>query len=83
MNETPFSVNVPQGTIEDMRRRLTQTRWPDDFANEQWAYGTNLAYLQQLVGYWIDDYDWYRHQRRMNEFTHRKSTIQDIPIHFG
>jgi len=38
--------------------------------------------FSNLVGYWIDDYDWYRDQRRMNEFTHRKSTIQDIPIHF-
>src|SRR5262245_20150899 len=82
MNGTRFKVNVPKKTINDLRRRLEKTRWPGDFANEQWAYGTNLDYLKHLVGYWIDGYDWSRQQQTMNEYAHYQAIIEGIPIHF-
>ncbi len=76
MDKTSFTIDIPSATIDDLRRRLTQTRWPIDFANDQWSYGTNRAYLQELIGYWIDGYDWYRHQRAMNQYSHYKATIR-------
>jgi pimeloyl-ACP methyl ester carboxylesterase len=82
MDKTPFKIDIPQATIDDLRGRLTHTRWPIDFANDQWAYGTNLAYLKELTGYWAEGYDWYRHQRAMNEYANYKATIQGAPIHF-
>jgi pimeloyl-ACP methyl ester carboxylesterase len=82
MSQTSFTIDIPKATIDDLRRRLAQTRWPIDFANEQWSYGTNLDYLKQLVAYWVDGYDWYRHQATMNSYSHYKATIQGAPIHF-
>ncbi len=82
MDKTSFTIDIPSATIDDLRRRLAQTRWPIDFANDQWSYGTNRAYLQELIGHWIDGYDWYSHQRTMNQYSHYKVTIEGIPIHF-
>ncbi|HEY2106921.1 MAG TPA: epoxide hydrolase [Candidatus Binataceae bacterium] len=82
MNKSSFTIDIAPAVIDDLRRRVSQTRWPVDFANDQWAYGTNLDYLKELAGYWADGYDWYRHQRAMNQFANYKTTIQGVPIHF-
>jgi len=50
MRREPFTVAIPEETLTDLHERLTKVRWPDDFANSQWEYGTNLAYLRELVG---------------------------------
>ncbi|HXG20895.1 MAG TPA: epoxide hydrolase N-terminal domain-containing protein, partial [Methylomirabilota bacterium] len=63
MQKEPFTIAIPEETLSDLRERLRKTRWPHDFANEQWQYGTNLAYLKELVDYWIHHYDWRTHER--------------------
>ena len=78
----PFTISIPEETLTDLRERLTKTRWPQDFANDGWEYGTNAAYLKELVEYWIDQYDWRQHEQEMNAFSHFKTTIEDVPIHF-
>lgn len=78
----PFHVNIPDAALQDLRERLAHTRWPHDFANDQWEYGTNLAYLKELVDYWLHKYDWRKQEREMNAFSHYKTTIEDVPIHF-
>lgn len=79
---TPFNINIPDAALEDLRRRLENTRWPDDFGNEDWGYGANKNYLQELVAYWQDSYDWRKQEQEMNEYDHFKITLDDVPIHF-
>src|SRR5688572_16054563 len=62
----PFRVDVPDEGLTDLQARLSLTRWAHDFANERWQYGTNTAYLKELVTYWIDGYDWRKHERAIN-----------------
>ena len=50
----PFRVDVPDEVLNDLQTRLMLARWVDDFANDGWQYGTNTAYLKELVSYWID-----------------------------
>jgi hypothetical protein len=45
----PFKIEVPARTLQDLADRLARTRWPDEVEDSQWNYGTNLAYLQELV----------------------------------
>jgi pimeloyl-ACP methyl ester carboxylesterase len=78
----PFKIDVPDTVLDDLRERLARTRWAEDFANDDWGYGTNGAYLRELVGYWRDGYDWRRHERAMNRFDHFRTVIDEIPIHF-
>ena len=78
----PFQIAIPDSVLGDLKSRLRQTRWAQDFANDAWAYGTNGAYLKELVDYWADGYDWRRHERAMNVFSHYRTTIDRVPIHF-
>ena len=78
----PFRIDIAQGDLDDLRRRLEHTRWPSDLDNEDWSYGANRAYLQEVVRYWLEVYDWRAQERAMNEYAHFKTTIDDIPIHF-
>src|SRR5262245_22816358 len=82
MDKEPFTIAVPEAVLTDLRERLTRTRWPEDFANPQWEYGTPTAYLKELVNYWIHRYDWRQHEQAMNAFPHYKVTIDGMPIHF-
>ncbi len=78
----PFTISISDEVLADLRDRLSRTRWPNDFANDHWEYGTNGAYLKELVEYWLHHYDWRSHEREMNAFSHYKTTIDNIPIHF-
>jgi pimeloyl-ACP methyl ester carboxylesterase len=82
MNKESFKIAVPDDVLTDLRERLSRVRYPIDFANEDWAYGTNRAYLEELVAYWRDDYDWRKHEAEINRFAHYRTTIDGSPIHF-
>lgn len=78
----PFRVNVAEETLVDLRNRLAQTRWTDDFANARWQYGTNGSYLKDLIGYWLEEYDWRKHEEQINALPQFRVEIDGIPIHF-
>ncbi|MGH7985279.1 MAG: epoxide hydrolase family protein [Candidatus Binataceae bacterium] len=82
MTKEPFTVAIGDETLEELRKRLIHTRWPRDFGNSDWRYGTNLEYLKELVGYWANEYDWRRHEREINSFANFKTMIEGIPVHF-
>ena len=78
----PFRVDVAAEVLSDLQMRLKRTRWADDFANEGWEYGTNTSYLKELVAYWIEGYDWRKHERAMNTYPQFRTEIDGMPIHF-
>ena len=78
----PFRVDVPDTVLVDLRARLERTRWTEDFANDRWNYGTNTAYLRELVDWWIDGYDWRKHERAINAYPQFRTEIDGVPIHF-
>ncbi len=82
MNKEPFKIAVPDAVLTDLRERLARARYPIDFANDNWVYGTNRAYLEEMVAYWRDQYDWRKHEAEINQFKHYRTTIEGIPIHF-
>ena len=82
MKYEPFTINVPDVAVTDLDERLKRTRLAPDFANEDWSYGTNSSYLQELLDHWSTDYDWREHEASINRFANYKTTIEGIPIHF-
>src|SRR6266481_2984307 len=82
MNKESFKIAVPDAVLTDLRERLSRVRYPIDFANENWAYGTNRAYLEEMVPYWRNQYDWRKHEAEINRFAHYRTTIDGVPIHF-
>lgn len=79
---TPFKIDVPQKVLTDLAGRLANTAWPEDLENEDWGYGVNGAYLHELVTYWRDDYDWRAAENRINGFSHFRTIVDGVPIHF-
>jgi len=78
----PFTIDVPDTVLEDLRDRLASARFPDELEGAGWEYGTNLSYLQELVTYWRDEFDWREQERLLNEFEQFKTTIDGLDIHF-
>jgi hypothetical protein len=52
MTPGPFRIDVPDAVIADLRDRLGRVRWPDQAPGAEWAYGSSVAYMQELVAYW-------------------------------
>jgi pimeloyl-ACP methyl ester carboxylesterase len=82
MRADPFRIAVPDATLVDLRERLARTRFPDEIADSGWTYGSNLAYVKELVAYWRDRYDWRRHEAALNAFPQFRARVGDLGIHF-
>ncbi len=74
----PFSIQTPDAALADLKQRLQNTRWVDDFANDQWQCGTNGSYLRELVDYWLTQYDWRVHERAMNALPQFRAVIDGV-----
>src|SRR5258708_9168713 len=79
---TPFQVDVPQAALDDLKRRLASTRWPERETVGDWSEGVPLQKAQALVAYWRDKYDWRRFEARINAFPQYRTQIDGIGIHF-
>ncbi|MFP5265054.1 MAG: epoxide hydrolase family protein [Blastocatellia bacterium] len=78
----PFRVNVPQEALDDLRRRIAATRWPDKETVADQSQGVQLARLQELVRYWGSGYDWRKAEARLNALPQFVTTIDGVDIHF-
>jgi pimeloyl-ACP methyl ester carboxylesterase len=78
----PFRIQVPDHVLADLRERLARTRFPGEIVGSGWDYGTNLAYLKELVRYWHDSFDWRAAERRLNQFDQFTTRIDGLDIHF-
>jgi pimeloyl-ACP methyl ester carboxylesterase len=77
-----FKVQVPQAALDDLRRRINATRWPDRETVADRSQGTQLASLQNLVRYWGTDYDWRKVEAKLNALPQFITTIESLDIHF-
>ena len=75
-------MEVPEPVLEDLKARLRRTRYPDEIPGSAWDYGTNSAYLKELVTYWTEEFDWREQERQINEFDHFKTNIDGLDIYF-
>ena len=82
MQITNFDISVEKSTIDRLRDRLINTRYPDEITGSGWNYGTNLSYLKELVQYWYSDFNWHKQQSLINSFSNFRTTVDDINIHF-
>jgi len=78
----PFRIDVPDETLDQIRTRVTEYPWhemPDDGG---WAYGTNLDYMKEFCAYWVDEFDWRKHEAQINRFPHYTAEVDGIDLHF-
>src|SRR2546423_386576 len=79
---TAFRIETPQAELDDLRRRLEHTRWPDQETVEDWSQGVPLRYLRELCRYWAEEYDWRATEARLNALPQFRTEIDGLGIHF-
>ena len=78
----PFRVEIPQAEVDELRRRIAATRWPEKETVDDGSQGTPLAKLQELVRYWGTDYDCRRFEARLNALPQFVTSLDGLDIHF-
>src|ERR1700709_1170320 len=82
MTPQPFTLDVPDAAIADLKTRLGLTRFPDAAPGEPWAFGSSVYYVRDLVGYWKDKFDWRAEEAALNAFPQFKVPLHDIDVHY-
>jgi len=77
----PFLIEIPDEDLEDLRRRLGQTRWPAAIPGTGWEYGTDVAWLRELCAYWRDGFDWRAQERVLNAWPQALVAVDGLDIH--
>ncbi|XDV41507.1 hypothetical protein PO909_010371 [Leuciscus waleckii] len=78
----PFKVETTPEEIEDLHRRLDQTRSFPSLEDSQFNYGFNSKYLDKVVSYWRNDFSWSKQVDKLNKYPHFKTKIEGIDIHY-
>src|SRR5713226_9366721 len=79
----PFTVpKVPQAALDDLRRRIAATRWPEKETVADQSQGVQLATMQKLASYWGKDYDWRKCEAKLKALPNFITTIDGLDIHF-
>jgi pimeloyl-ACP methyl ester carboxylesterase len=78
----PFTIGFPPEAVDDMRRRVAATRWPDRETVDDDSQGVRLATMQELAQYWATDYDWGSCEARLNALPNFVTEIDGLDIHF-
>jgi pimeloyl-ACP methyl ester carboxylesterase len=78
----PFNIEVPQEDLDELRRRITATRWPSKELVDDRSQGVQLGTMQALSRYWTMDYDWRKCEAKLNALPQFKTEIDGVEIHF-
>jgi epoxide hydrolase len=78
----PFRIAIDESALDELRRRLRATRWPERETVDDWSQGIPLGYVQDVCGYWAEKYDWRAREARLNRFAQFKTEIDGLGIHF-
>jgi pimeloyl-ACP methyl ester carboxylesterase len=78
----PFRVDIPDEALEDLRRRIAATNWPEKETVDDESQGVPLAMIQELARYWATDYDWRTCETMLNARPQFITEIDGLDIHF-
>jgi pimeloyl-ACP methyl ester carboxylesterase len=78
----PFRVDVPDQVLDDLRRRIAATRWPERETVDDDSQGVTLATMQELARYWATGYDWRPCEAKLNALPQFTTHIDGLDIHF-
>src|SRR4029077_14202949 len=78
----PFTVNIAEDSLADLRRRIAATRWPHKELVADRSQGVQLATLQELARYWTTEHDWRTTEAKLNALPQFRTEIDGVEIHF-
>jgi pimeloyl-ACP methyl ester carboxylesterase len=78
----PFHINVPEEDLDELRRRVLATRWPEQETVTDASQGVQLATTQALARYWGTEYDWRKCEAKLKALPQFMTEIDGLDIHF-
>jgi epoxide hydrolase len=78
----PFKMHVPDQVLIDLRRRLAETKWPDQLPGTTWEFGADIKKVRELAEYWQNGYDWRAQEAKINGFEQFTTEIDGQQIYF-
>ncbi len=78
----PFEISFPEEELNDLRRRIEATRWPEKETVDDGTQGVQLAMTQKLAEYWATDYDWSKCEAKLKALPNFITEIDGLDIHF-
>ncbi|TDE09472.1 epoxide hydrolase family protein [Jiangella asiatica] len=79
---TPFTIDVPQADLDDLRERLARTRFTQELPGAGWDHGVPVGFVQRLVKRWRDEYDWREWEEKLNAYPQFTTEIDGQNVHF-
>jgi pimeloyl-ACP methyl ester carboxylesterase len=78
----PFHVDIPDEALDDLRRRVAATRWPNEELVPDRSQGVQSRTMRELADYWASEHDWRTCEAKLNALPQFKTTIDGLDIHF-
>lgn len=84
----PFAIHATDNQLDDLQRRLANTRLPDPELVDDWSQGTPLSYLTEVLAYWRDSYDWRAREAALNRWDGFRTPVSysqqvdPVDVHF-
>jgi pimeloyl-ACP methyl ester carboxylesterase len=75
-------IAVPEAELEELRRRIRDTRWPRPWAITGWGAGTDAGQLRRLAERWADGFDWRAQEQAINGLPSHRMTVGGVPVHY-
>ncbi|MFD0852217.1 epoxide hydrolase N-terminal domain-containing protein, partial [Actinomadura adrarensis] len=82
MPRTQPVINIPDAELDELRTRLTRTRWPAPWPVGEWEGGADPDELFRLLEHWSTDYDWRTHEAAINALPSHFAEIDGTPVHY-
>jgi pimeloyl-ACP methyl ester carboxylesterase len=79
---TEFKCKISQPVVDDLKFRISQTRWTDEIKGSGWQFGANLSYIKELADYWLNEFDWRKTEDEINQYPNYIAEIDGVKIHF-
>ncbi|RFM27380.1 epoxide hydrolase family protein [Deminuibacter soli] len=77
-----FTARIPQDLLEDLKQKISVTRWPDEIPESGWHYGSSMAYMKALANYWLHRFDWRKTESHINAYPNFIADIDNHQLHF-
>jgi pimeloyl-ACP methyl ester carboxylesterase len=78
----PFTVDIPQADLDDLKRRIRATRLPEKELVPDATQGVQLDVVSALADYWSNEHDWRGVESRLRGLPQFVTNIDGLDIHF-
>uniref|UniRef100_A0A1I8HIM3 Epoxide hydrolase n=1 Tax=Macrostomum lignano TaxID=282301 RepID=A0A1I8HIM3_9PLAT len=78
----PMKVSVSDTDLNSLKSRLRAFKFVEPLENSAFEYGFNGRFMQQVVTYWLEKYDWRQWEKKINSFENYLTRIEGLQVHF-